>query len=45
MSLLFVLELETFNTKEGRDLLLELKKTYQEVLKTLPTEWKQHKNR
>ena len=38
---LFLFELETFNTKNGRGLLLELKKTYQQVLKTLPTEWKQ----
>ena len=42
---LFLFELETFSSKEGRGLLLNLKKTYQGVLKTLPTEWKQHKTR
>ena len=40
---LFLFELETFNSKDGRGLLLDLKKSYQQVLKTLPTEWKENR--
>jgi hypothetical protein len=38
---LYLFELETFNNKEGRRLLLGLKEAYKQILKTLPTEWKQ----